>query len=236
MDAASGSPASHAGSQFKSVGIALLLEVLLIGGGGALLAVTTRAVKSEPAPVVLQLAAPEEKKAPEPPKPKPEPPKPKLPQPKVVPPIPVPPPPPEPPPSRPVVKPVPDLQPVAEPTPFSEPAPPPALPAPPPPPPVVPADVKPDPMLVYAGRVKAAVQAAVVYPAAAQRLRMSGRTRVEFVMRDAQASNPTVIQSSGIGLLDQAALAAVAAAAYPTPPDELVGVTRQYQVWVEFRR
>ena len=236
MDAAPRSPARQTGWQVQSLGIALVLEVLLLGGGLALLAFTTHVAKSEPAPVVLQLAPPEEKRPPEPPRPKPEPPKPKLPQPKVVPPVPVPPPPPEPPPPRPVVKAVPDLQPVTEPTPFSEPAPPPAPPAPPPPPQAAPVDTKPDPMLVYAGRVKAAVQAAVVYPAAAQRLRMSGRTRVEFTMRDARTSNPTVIQSSGMGLLDQAALAAVAAATYPAPPDDLVGVTRQYQVWVEFRR
>ena len=91
-------------------------------------------------------------------------------------------------------------------------------------------------MLAYAAQVKAAVQGAVQYPAAAQRQRIGGRTRVEFNLRDGRVSEPHLVQGSGTALLDRAAIAAVLAAGYPAPPSELAGIERQFQVWVEFRR
>jgi protein TonB len=234
----SGTVAGEQRHRLEAIGIAIMLECAILGGGFALFALMPGPAKSDPAPVTLDLAQPPEEKQPEPPKPRlrpPEPRKPLPPEPGPVPPVPQPAPqPPEPPPSQPAVKPVPDLQPAPEPTPFSEPV---APPAPPPPPvPAPPTLARPDPMLLYAAQVKAAVQSAVVYPAQAQRQRLVGRTRVQFTLRDGKPSEASVLQSSGLGVLDQAALASVAAARYPAPSDDLAGVARQFQVWVEFRR
>lgn len=109
-------------------------------------------------------------------------------------------------------------------------APPAPAPAQPPaPPPAV------DPALAsYTGKVKAAVQAAVVYPPAAIALSFRGRARVEFKLRDGVPSQAHVIASSGMGLVDRAALQSVQTASYPAPPPSLQGKEETYQLWVEF--
>jgi protein TonB len=107
----------------------------------------------------------------------------------------------------------------------------PAAPAPAPTP-SVPGPV--DPSAEYIAKVKAAVQAAVVYPPAAAALGFRGRTRVEFRLRDGVSSQARVLMGSGMGLIDRAALQSVQAAAYPAPPADLQGKEHSYQVWVEF--
>jgi protein TonB len=78
-------------------------------------------------------------------------------------------------------------------------------------------------MDAYSARVNAAIQAAVVCPLAAQNMNMSGRTRVQFKLQDAVASEQIVVTGSGKPMLDTAALAAVRGAKYPSPPSELAG-------------
>ena len=57
--------------------------------------------------------------------------------------------------------------------------------------------------------MRAAIQAALHYPESARMAGMSGRTRVAFRYRDGVVSNVSVVVSSGMGLLDRAAVAAV---------------------------
>jgi protein TonB len=87
----------------------------------------------------------------------------------------------------------------------------------------------------FALRLKAAIQAAVVYPAAARNMGFSGRARLEFQFRDGIIDHLKVIQSSGSGLIDQAALASVGNAVLPPIPDSLKGRQMTYQVTVEFQ-
>jgi protein TonB len=87
----------------------------------------------------------------------------------------------------------------------------------------------------FALRLKAAIQAAVVYPAAARNMGFSGRARVEFQFRDGAIDHLKIIQSSGSGLIDQAALASVGNAVLPPIPDSLKGREMTYQVTVEFQ-
>jgi protein TonB len=82
--------------------------------------------------------------------------------------------------------------------------------------------------------MRAAIQAAVRYPESARMAGISGRTRVAFQYRDGVVSNVRVVVSSGVALLDRAALAAVASAAYPKPEPAFVGKTLTEQLWVTF--
>jgi protein TonB len=86
----------------------------------------------------------------------------------------------------------------------------------------------------YTAKIRAAVQAALVYPKAAEEMGFSGRVRMEFKLRDRQPSGARVVISSRVGMFDRAAMQAVLAAAYPEPPDSLRGQSRLFQVWVEF--
>ena len=63
---------------------------------------------------------------------------------------------------------------------------------------------------------------------------MAGRTRVAFEYHDGMVSDLRVVVSSGAGLLDRAALAAVRDAVYPKPQAALAGKTLSEQVWVTF--
>jgi protein TonB len=161
--------------------------------------------------------APIEPKPPTPPKkipPAPQPPKVIPPSPeKVVPPEPI---------KTPVVQP-------PEPTPFVE------KPVTPPPP--APNPSRNEAILAdYTSKVRAAVQAALVYPRAAEELGYTGRVRVEFRLHNGHPSDARVIISSKVSMFDRAALQAVQSASYPTPPDFLLGQSRLFQVWVEFNR
>lgn len=212
--------------------IALVAEALLLGG--AFLLLTHKApAPVEPPPTALTLAAPP---APTPVTPQPvapTPPKPQTPPP-VRPAAPVHhvmthTPPPKAavvPPPQPVPTPAP-VMPSATPT-EAAPAPRPA-PAPPPPP-AAPAAASPS----FEGALRAAIQAALHYPESARMAGMSGRTRVAFRYRDGVVSDVSVVVSSGVGLLDRAAVAAVRDAAYPKPEPAQVGKTLSEQLWVTF--
>jgi TonB family protein len=104
-----------------------------------------------------------------------------------------------------------------------------AAPIPAPPPPSAPAV---DPSPAYNARLSAAVQAAFEVPAAAAALGFKGRTRVEFSLRDGVVSGIRVVQTSGLGLADRAAMRAVQVAAFPAPPPALQGKDGVYQIWV----
>ncbi|WNC92612.1 TonB family protein [Paraburkholderia sp. FT54] len=82
--------------------------------------------------------------------------------------------------------------------------------------------------------MRAAIQAALHYPESARMAGMAGRTRVAFQYRDGEVSDVRVVVSSGIGLLDRAAVAAVRDAAYPKPEPAFVGKTLSEQLWVTF--
>ena len=103
-----------------------------------------------------------------------------------------------------------------------------AAPAPAPPP-AAPAF---DPSPAYNAKLSAAVQAAFEVPAAAAALGFKGRTRVEFSLRDGVVSGIRVVQTSGLGLADRAAMRAVQVAAFPAPPPALQGKDGVYQIWV----
>jgi len=111
-----------------------------------------------------------------------------------------------------------------------------AAPAVAPPPPSLPPPAGPvGPSSDYIAKVRAAVQAAFAYPAAAAAADFHGRTRVAFSLRDVTVSGARVLVGSGMGLVDRAALQAVQAARYPAPPADMQGREHTYEVWVEFR-
>jgi protein TonB len=83
--------------------------------------------------------------------------------------------------------------------------------------------------------LRAAIEAALRYPESARMAGMTGRTRVAFDYRDGVVSNVRVAISSGMGMLDRAALAAVLNAACPKPEPAFAGKTLPEQVWVTFK-
>lgn len=107
-------------------------------------------------------------------------------------------------------------------------------PPPPPPAPVRGIDAVANKEAEFAARLKAAIQAAVSYPPAARAMGFRGKARVEFVYRDGGTHHMRVIEGSGIGMIDNAALAAVANATYPAAPDSHKGRDMPYQVTVIF--
>lgn len=211
--------------------LAVLIELALAASAAWVLAGTppVKPAVSDPVPLTLLSEAPPEPekkplpKPPEPPKamPKPTPVKPKAAPAKPRPPAPAPPQP------APPAEPVPTDTPTA----FTEPA---QAAAPPPPAPNV--GGKSDRGAEYASKVRAAVQAAVVYPPAAASLHFVGRVRVEFHLRDGVAGQARVLIASGMGMIDRAALQSVQNARYPEPPTDLRGSDLTYQVWVDFQR
>lgn len=109
-----------------------------------------------------------------------------------------------------------------------------AAPAPAPaPPPTVAAAV--GPPMEYVAKVKAAVQAAFAYPAAAAALGFEGRVRVGFTLRGTNPSAARVLVSGGMGLVDRAAIQSVQNAHYPAPPASLKDADQTFEVWVEFK-
>lgn len=106
------------------------------------------------------------------------------------------------------------------------PAAPPPAPVQPPPAPAV------DLAAAYNAKLAAAVQAAFEVPAAAEALGFKGRTRVEFSLRDGAVAGIRVVQTSGLGAADRAAVKAVQSANYPPPPAGLPSKDASYQIWV----
>jgi protein TonB len=218
----------------RAFALAILAELAIVGGLALILTgvVSSRPALSEPVPITLvaEEPAPLEPKPPAAPTPPTPPPPVAMPKPqiqpktKTAPPKPAAPaaavPTPEPAPSEPAPA-------AAAPTAFSEPVrTPPAAP---------PAGDKDAPNAEYAAKVKAAVQAAVVYPPAAAALHFSGRVRLEFHLRDSVAGQARIVTASGVGMIDRAALQSVQNASYPAPPAEMQGKDHVYQVWVEFK-
>ncbi|MBV8667459.1 MAG: hypothetical protein JO269_13345 [Burkholderiaceae bacterium] len=209
----------------QAFGMALLVEAAIVTGAAVILvgAITVKKVMSEPVPITLVTEEPE-KPAPEIPPPPVSQPKVKQVkqvQPKLQPQLPLP----QQQEALPIT-PEPALVPAAA-TAFSPPAPTPPPPAP---------QGKVDPALEYAAKVRAAVQAAHSYPAAAAAIHFSGRVRVEFHLRDGVPGQEHVTVPCGVGFIDHMALQAVQAAHYPEPPAELRGHDEVYLVWVEFNQ
>jgi protein TonB len=94
-----------------------------------------------------------------------------------------------------------------------------------------------DAVASFHGQVRQAVQTAVDshYPAAARMLRQQGQTEVSFDYQDGVVTDIQVVQSSGFALLDNAAVATVRDARYPTPPPSLLHQQLNFAVWVKFR-
>jgi protein TonB len=218
---------------YPAAALALLAEALLLGGGYLMLAHRPAPPVVPPVTVLSLAPAPEPVPAPEP---------------KPVPPAPVPKPQPA---ARPVTPvhqvthvarprpmpaaPPPVTTPVPEPaTSSAAPTDPPPVPAAPPPPPAMPAAAPAAPNPSFENAMRAAIQAALHYPESARMSGMAGRTRVGFRYRDGSVSDITLITSSGSGLLDRAAFAAVRDAAYPKPEPAQMGKTLNEQLWVTF--
>jgi periplasmic protein TonB len=90
----------------------------------------------------------------------------------------------------------------------------------------------PDPTPAYNARLTAAAQAAFTVPGAVTSLNFKGRARVGFKLRNGQVSNVSLIQSSGLGAMDRAALQAVQTASYPAAPPALQDRDIAYEIWV----
>ncbi len=86
----------------------------------------------------------------------------------------------------------------------------------------------------FEGRLRAAVQAALRYPAAARMLGVTGHARVGFRWRDGATSELQLVSSAGMAVLDQEALEAVRSAAYPPAPQSLAHQTLNLIVHVDF--
>lgn len=231
--------AHHAPEQqrlFAAAAIALIVELALLAGIWSML----RHKSAEPPPVqpptLLSLT---DAPAPQPAPAAPPVPKPQTPHPVVQPPRPR------------VTTPVHRVAHAAPPRPLAQPprpapttAPTPAVaptdPAPPPTPApaAAPAPVAPPapahPSSSFESALRAAIQAALRYPESARMGGISGRTRVQFQYRDGVVSGATVVVSSGVALLDRAALAAVRDASYPKPDAGFAGKTLTEQLWVNF--
>ncbi len=206
----------------QALGWALMLELLLLAGTVVLIHVVSyfHTEVMAKAPTTIQLNdLPDEPKPALPPPPVPKRVEKAVPQP-VQP--PVMPKAPESPPPVPV--------PEATPSPFAE------KPTPPLPPPTPPSHSQADPMETYRALVKAAVQAALVYPEAAGDMRFTGRSRVRFHLQQGLQSGALILVSCGVNMLDRAALQAVRSARYPAPPEGLGDQDRSFEVWVEFRQ
>ncbi|WP_118185958.1 TonB family protein [Paraburkholderia phosphatilytica] len=100
--------------------------------------------------------------------------------------------------------------------------------------PVAPPPAPAGPSPSFESALRAAIEAALHYPESARMAGIAGRTRVAFHYRDGVVSDVTVVISSGVALLDRAALAAVRDADCPKPEPALVGKTLSEQLWVNF--
>lgn len=250
MAAIVGQRASHPGTRkplYASAALALAIEALLLVGVGAWLLHPHVAPTRRPEPMTITLApmAPAPKPAPKPaPAPAPAIPKP-APQPVAQ---------PQPRHAAPVhaarvartAPPKPRPQPVAQPLPAPAPEAAPSAPAPAqtaartesapvahPAPSPTPVAARPD--ASFAAALRVAIQAALRYPESARMQGTTGRTLVAFVYRDSAVSDIRVVTSSGMGLLDHAAVAAVRDAECPPPPHGMEGKSLPEQLWVDFR-
>lgn len=105
-----------------------------------------------------------------------------------------------------------------------------AAPVAPPPPPAASAA----PSAEYIAKVRAAVQGAFEYPMAAKAQDFKGRARVAFSLNDTRPSGARIVVSSGMNVVDRAALKAVEGASYPPAPEALSHADQAFEVWVSF--
>ena len=105
-----------------------------------------------------------------------------------------------------------------------------AAPVAPPPPPAASAA----PSAEYIAKVRAAVQGAFEYPMAAKAQDFKGRARVAFNLNDTRPSGARIVVSSGMNIVDRAALKAVEGASYPPAPEALSHAEQAFEVWVSF--
>ncbi len=208
----------------KALLAAILLEGLIAVFATALLAHPAAPARKDDS-ILISLNDP----VPVQPKPAPRPqikppPKPLQPPPAIVPPV-----------AQPVEKPVPNVPiAAADPAPSQTPVDSPIVAVPPPPPPQPPLTSNAALEAEFAARLRAAIQAAVVYPPAARFMGLKGRARVEFIYRDGSPRQRRILLSSGNGIIDQAALAAVSSAIFPQAPELMRGRDYQYQIAVNF--
>jgi periplasmic protein TonB len=224
----------------RAAPLALLVEALMLAGAFALLSKKAPPPPPPPTVTLLTLAAPAP--APKPPEPAPvkpataaKPVTPPPPRPVFHPPVPVhhasPPRPATPPPPPQAAAPSPTPPTAAPNAPATDPAPP-APPPPPAPAPAAPPTGAVDPS--FDAALRTAIESALHYPESARMAGLSGRARVAFVYRDGSVTDVRLVVSSGIGLLDRAALAAVRDAVFPKPTPELAGKSVSKQLWVTF--
>jgi protein TonB len=226
-----------------SAALALAVEALLFAGAGLWLIhphLATPRRRPEPMVITLAPAAPKPapKSAPAIPKPAPQP----VVQPRRVAPVhpirvahaapPKPQPKPIAPPPPPAPTPAPDIAPVT-PAPAQTAAPTEPAPAPHPAPAPAPATGRPD--TSFEASLRAAIQSALRYPESARMEGTTGRTLVAFVYRDSAVSDIRVVTSSGMGLLDHAAIGGVREAECPPPPHGMEGRSLPEQIWVDFK-
>lgn len=211
-----------------ALALALLIEAALLG---VLAWLGSHRAPPPPPPVEITLSQP--RPVPRPVTPKPPPPKPHpKPQPK-----------PRPHPVHPHPKPLPrPLPPPPQPRalispPSPQPAAKPAMPVVPPAPAPVPPMPHPDlaaTRLSFEAALREAVQAAVRFPEAARLMHAGGRVLVGFDFLDGKVSQVRVVQSSGVDMLDAAAMAAVREAPYPPTPAALASQPMRFRIWVRF--
>jgi len=221
------------GGRWQALGAAFSIEAIGLAGLFAWWALHPSPPPLNRLPLVIEapLAPTEEQpKPPEPPTPAPVVPSPPMPR------------------ATPRQTPAPTVVQEPQPTPVSEPVLAPSLPpapvaaalptaSPPPAPPAPPAApaVPAGPPADYVAKVRAAVQAAFVYPPAAAAMGFHGRARVGFTLHGLAPQGAHVLVSSGMAMVDRAALQSVQSAVYPPPPPELKGSDLSFEVWVEFK-
>jgi protein TonB len=110
---------------------------------------------------------------------------------------------------------------------------PPQVMAPPPPAPPQP-PVNAEVVDKFQAEVRAAIQAAIIYPPTARMMKQQGRAKVAFTLTQGHAEGAQIVQSSGVATIDAAALAAVRDANYPAPPPEVAGKPLPFAVFVVF--
>lgn len=212
---------------YMAAALALIAEAALLGGVWVALLDSHAVPPPERPPTMLSLASMPAPVA----QPQPQPPRPVQPQPRPKPAVPV-----HralrPEPQKPVEPPrKPDVTPPPAPTQPTPAAPTePARPVPTPPAPAAPSAPSPN----FEGKLRAAIEAALHYPESARMSGIAGRTRVAFEYRDGVVSAARVVVSSGVALLDRAALEAVRDANYPKPEAAFAGKTLTEQLWVNF--
>ena len=98
-----------------------------------------------------------------------------------------------------------------------------------------PAPAAPSPALAgWESRIRQAVQDAAIYPAVARLQHRQGQAQVRFDYDHGMAARASVVRTSQVAILDQAALAAVTRAAMPVAPTGLGPQPRTMLVWVKF--